>query len=150
MGPSKTFKSFVKIYIHLVYIGECYNSLAKTSSNRIDLVSEMVLKLKFCPQCNTALKYQDKEGKIYRLCPKCGYEESVSEPFTQEYKVEAKVTVIGEDEKKMRTMPTTSITCPRCGHGVAYFWTAQTRSGDESDTQFFKCKKCGHTWRLYT
>lgn len=110
-----------------------------------------MLKLKFCPNCNTALKYQDKEGKIFRLCPKCGYEEEVSETFTQEaYRVGQKVTVIGEDEKKMRKMPTTRITCPRCSYNLAYCWTAQTRGGDESSTQFFRCKKCGYTWRLYT
>ncbi|MCW4034486.1 MAG: transcription factor S, partial [Candidatus Bathyarchaeota archaeon] len=26
----------------------------------------------------------------------------------------------------------------------------QTRSGDEGATQFFRCTKCSHTFRLYT
>jgi DNA-directed RNA polymerase subunit M len=25
----------------------------------------------------------------------------------------------------------------------------QTRRADESATQFFRCTKCGHTWREY-
>ncbi|GAI81579.1 unnamed protein product, partial [marine sediment metagenome] len=31
----------------------------------------------------------------------------------------------------------------------AYFWSVQTRSGDEAETKFFKCTKCEFTWREY-
>ncbi|MGB7679260.1 MAG: hypothetical protein WBL49_10670 [Nitrososphaeraceae archaeon] len=26
----------------------------------------------------------------------------------------------------------------------------QTRSADEATTQFYRCTKCGHTWRNYS
>jgi len=60
------------------------------------------------------------------------------------------VKVIGEDERKIRTMPTIRIECPKCGYKKAYWWTVQTRGGDEAATQFFRCMKCNHTWREYT
>ncbi|MEK6946569.1 MAG: transcription factor S, partial [Nanoarchaeota archaeon] len=34
-------------------------------------------------------------------------------------------------------------------HKTAYFWLVQTRAGDEPETKFLKCEKCGHTWRDY-
>lgn len=36
-----------------------------------------------------------------------------------------------------------------CGNNVCYFWTKQTRSADEPETKFYKCVKCGKTWREY-
>ena len=38
---------------------------------------------------------------------------------------------------------------PKCDHKEAWFWTSQTRAGDEAETKFFKCTKCRHTWREY-
>ena len=39
--------------------------------------------------------------------------------------------------------------CSKCGHGIAFYWTQQTRAADEPETRFFKCAKCNHTWREY-
>ena len=39
--------------------------------------------------------------------------------------------------------------CPKCRHKKAYYWTVQTRAGDEAETKFLKCEKCSHTWRDY-
>ncbi|GAH37902.1 unnamed protein product, partial [marine sediment metagenome] len=39
--------------------------------------------------------------------------------------------------------------CKKCGNEKAFFWTVQTRSGDEAETKFFKCTKCEFTWREY-
>ena len=52
----------------------------------------------------------------------------------------------GED---VNTLPTTKAVCPECGHTEASWWLQQTRSADEAETRFFKCLKCGHTWREY-
>ena len=41
------------------------------------------------------------------------------------------------------------IKCKKCNNTKCYFWTVQTRAGDEAETKFFKCTKCGHTWREY-
>jgi DNA-directed RNA polymerase subunit M len=47
-------------------------------------------------------------------------------------------------------LPSTyDVICPVCGHNEAKWWTVQTRSADEPMTQFFRCVKCGHTWREY-
>lgn len=53
------------------------------------------------------------------------------------------------DEKKSTTYPIVKMECKKCAHGKCYFWTLQTRSSDESETKFYKCVKCDHTWREY-
>jgi DNA-directed RNA polymerase I subunit RPA12 len=37
--------------------------------------------------------------------------------------------------------------CPKCGHGIARFTTAQLRSADEGSTVFYTCVACGLKWR---
>ena len=44
-------------------------------------------------------------------------------------------------------LPTTTITCYKCGGTKGYWWTVQTRSADEAPTNFIRCAKCGNTWR---
>lgn len=57
------------------------------------------------------------------------------------------VAVINEEAGE--TYPIVDIRCPRCKNKKSYFWTQQTRSADESETKFYKCTKCKHTWRVY-
>ena len=45
--------------------------------------------------------------------------------------------------------PITEAECPECGHNKAFYWSKQTRAGDEPETNFFKCEKCKHQWRDY-
>ncbi|MGA3289451.1 MAG: hypothetical protein ABSD42_04340 [Candidatus Bathyarchaeia archaeon] len=47
-------------------------------------------------------------------------------------------------------MPTLHVDCPRCGSNTANVWQVQTRGSDESSTQFFRCLRCGFTFREYT
>lgn len=49
----------------------------------------------------------------------------------------------------IETHPKIKIKCEKCGHGIAYYWTQQTRGADEPETRFFKCAKCNYTWREY-
>jgi len=49
----------------------------------------------------------------------------------------------------METFPIVAEKCKVCGNDKAYFWTTQTRAGDEAETKFFKCTKCEKTWREY-
>lgn len=56
---------------------------------------------------------------------------------------------IGVVEKEIETLPVVKAKCPHCSYNEAANWEIQTRAGDEAATQFFKCKKCGHTWREY-
>ncbi|MCD6114052.1 MAG: transcription factor S, partial [Thermoprotei archaeon] len=39
--------------------------------------------------------------------------------------------------------------CPKCGNREAYVWMMQTRAADEPPTRFYRCTKCGYTWREY-
>ena len=39
--------------------------------------------------------------------------------------------------------------CEKCHNKEAYYWHIQTRSGDEAMTTFYRCTKCGYSWRSY-
>lgn len=89
---------------------------------------------------------------VFLACQKCGYETLViSETSTPlkviEHSPQKQIAVIGKEQAKLRTMPTVKIECPKCGKLEAYWWMVQTRGADESPTQFFRCTRCGHTWR---
>jgi DNA-directed RNA polymerase subunit M len=93
----------------------------------------------------------DHKKRCY-ICPKCGAEQ----PMTEEMKIEReikeqdKIVVIGKKEQNLRTTPQVKAECPKCGNDKAYWWMVQTRGIDESSTQFYRCTKCGHTWRDYS
>lgn len=105
--------------------------------------------MKFCSKCGTVLKV-DSEKKLL-VCPKCGNEEPLESDIVRSVNPERKdkIVVLGKKERNLRTTPTTKTKCPKCGNMTAYWWMVQTRSIDESATQFFRCTKCGHTWRDY-
>ncbi len=103
--------------------------------------------MKFCPKCGNLL--EPEGGKL--VCKQCGYEEKLERPeeYTLVKEVESnrgEITVI-EEEKKV--LPTTRVTCPNCGNDTAYWWILQTRRADEPPTRFYRCTKCGKTWREY-
>jgi len=88
------------------------------------------------------------------VCRICGY---VEEPSiaTREVKVTQRInhgvqerTVVIEAEAS-KVMPTVKALCPKCGHSEAYWWLVQTRRADEGSTRFYRCIKCGYTWREY-
>ena len=90
-----------------------------------------------------------EKGKKKVYC-KCGY--------TATADTISKIHIKGSQNKKIEVvsekdntagLPLTDTTCPKCGHKKAYYWLVQTRAGDEAETRFFKCEKCGHTWREY-
>ena len=58
------------------------------------------------------------------------------------------VIVMGKGEG-IEEMPKTRVICPQCENTEAYWWMQQTRSGDEPPTIFYKCTKCGYSWRSY-
>ena len=63
-------------------------------------------------------------------------------------KEKREIVVMMKDEGE-KELPVTTITCPKCGNTKAYWWMQQTRSADEPPTLFYKCTKCGYTWREY-
>ncbi len=76
--------------------------------------------------------------------PKPGSKKIISSEKIQKHE---SIQVI--NEKEINTYPQVEIKCPLCKNKKAYFWTQQTRSADESETKFYKCTKCKHTWRVY-
>lgn len=91
-------------------------------------------------------KKTDK-GKI--LVCKCGYKEEGEAKITETQDNQNKKIEVVSDEE-LETMPITDeAECEKCGNKEAYYYTAQTRSGDEPETKFLICTKCGHKWRDY-
>ena len=101
--------------------------------------------MEFCPKCGSVLVQKRKNGG----CPRCSYVSKESVSLKTSEKVEKNKGVGVVKEKDTDVFPIINEECKKCGNGKAYFWTVQTRSGDEAETKFFKCTKCEHTWREY-
>ncbi len=100
--------------------------------------------MEFCPKCGAVLIQKKKKVQ----CPRCNYLTNSKVKITSSEKMGEKkeVAVI---KKETQTSPIITEKCKECGNEKAYFWTVQTRSGDEAETKFFKCTKCEFTWREY-
>jgi transcription factor S len=100
--------------------------------------------MEFCPKCGAVLIQKRKNYG----CARCEYSTKDKLKIKTSEKIEEKnkVAVI---KKEMNTLPVVVEKCKKCGNDKAYFWTIQTRAGDEAETKFFKCTKCDHTWREY-
>ncbi len=108
--------------------------------------------LRFCPRCGTRMGIQKTGRKSLFTCSKCGYSEPAKEVKIPVIKNKAKpaVKIVTAKDDELRPLPITDTKCPSCGNDKAFWWMLQTRGADESPTQFFRCTKCGHTWREYT
>jgi DNA-directed RNA polymerase subunit M len=103
--------------------------------------------MKFCPKCEARLKLADSQSEF--VCPKCGYSEKGSKT-TRQTKAEGSFTInVLDEEEKKESLPVIKIECTKCGNNEAVWWMLQTRSADEPTTQFYRCIKCGYTWRNY-
>jgi DNA-directed RNA polymerase subunit M len=101
----------------------------------------------FCPKCGSVLIPKKKGSKVQMSCSNCSYVQKQGEAVLSEKLNEhKKVDVVDKEEEPL---PTTDVTCPKCGNNKAYYWFVQTRASDEPATQFLKCTKCKHQWRDY-
>jgi len=104
--------------------------------------------LQFCPKCGSTLLPAKREKKVFMACGKCGYTSNRGDKQVSRLAHEReKIVVIGREEQKIRTLPKAKAECPKCNNHEAFYWLVQTRGGDESSTQFFRCTNCGATWR---
>lgn len=113
--------------------------------------------MKFCPKCNVKLqtkKFDDLSGskpktKLILSCTSCDYSQQSKRIIIKEVSAESKpaIKVVDTKTEKLRSLPTTKSTCPKCRHNFAYFWDKQTSSLEQASTQFFRCVSCSHTWR---
>ena len=87
-----------------------------------------------------------KEDKA--VCASCGHKTGKALKIKSSEKMDKKetVAVIKSGEG---TYPVVEMKCPKCKHNKSYFWTQQTRAADASETKFYKCVKCNHSWRAY-
>ena len=117
--------------------------------------------MEFCPKCGSRLEFKKpntgKGASLVLICPKCGYKKQELAKKVEpkigkviQHNPQQFVAVIGKEEQKLRTLPTVRIECPKCGNNTAYVWQVQTRSADESSTQFLRCTKCNYTFREYS
>ncbi len=103
----------------------------------------------FCPTCGSIL-LPKKIGEKTAMGCSCGYVDKAGSGRITE-KVHA-----ADDGRKFEAAggesvnaPITEAECPKCQNSSAYYWTRQTRAGDEGETKFHQCTKCRHKWREY-
>lgn len=104
----------------------------------------------FCPKCKSLmLPKKDDKKSVVLVCNGCNFKTKGKDVVIKEKVVLDKKDEIEIVDKKIDTLPKTREECPSCGNMDAYFWTVQTRAGDEAETRFFECVKCKNRWRAY-
>ena len=101
--------------------------------------------MEFCPKCGSVLEEKRKNFG----CVRCGYAVKSKVKIESNEKIETAREIGVVRDKDTDVFPIVAGNCPKCKNTEAYFWTSQTRSGDEAETRFFRCTKCKHTWREY-
>jgi len=101
--------------------------------------------MEFCQKCGGIMKVENNKAN----CASCGSRTNKKLKIESSEKIQKKedVPVIKEDTENAN--PVVDMPCPKCSSKKAYFWTLQTRAADESETKFYKCVECKHTWRKY-
>jgi DNA-directed RNA polymerase subunit M len=108
--------------------------------------------MEFCSSCGKRMVLKSVKDCSVFVCPVCKLEKSKNSNIKTigAKKSKEKIVVIRKEDQELKTNPTTKINCPKCENNLAFTWQVQTRSGDEGATQFFRCTKCNHTFRLYS
>ena len=101
--------------------------------------------MEFCEKCGSVIVITGDKA----ICAACGHKQKKKPKIEASEKIDKRETVAVIQEESANTYPVVQIKCPQCKHNEAYFWTTQTRAADESETKFYKCLKCKHTWRVY-
>ena len=101
--------------------------------------------MEFCPKCGCVLVEKNGEFK----CPRCNHKSKTKIKIESSETIGKRPQIGVISDHDTDVFPITNAICPKCSHKEAYFWTSQTRAGDEAETKFFKCVKCSHTWREY-
>ena len=97
----------------------------------------------FCPACKALLKLS-----AHKTCLNCGAAVEGKIEFSEEIKHK---TNLKPQAQQIETLATVEKKCPKCGNKTAFFKSQQIAYADEPETEFYKCTKCGHTWRsMYT
>lgn len=97
--------------------------------------------MEFCPKCGSVI--------MGKNCVRCDYEsdQDIKLETSQKMDTIGEVAVVTDGDHEIN--PIVEMICEKCKHNEAFFWTKQTRAGDEAETRFYKCTKCKHTFRKY-
>jgi len=113
--------------------------------------------MEFCPDCGCRLEPKKSQDGVVLGCTKCTYVKQAENSRSQarvvkviQPTIQPFMTVITEEDQKVKTLPTIHMKCEKCDNTTVYVWQVQTRGGDEASTQFMRCTKCGHTFREYS
>ena len=105
--------------------------------------------MEFCKKCGGLLVPKKSKNGVVYVCRMCGKKAQEGSKIKLVDTVEKKEDIIKVD-KENKNLPTTENICSKCRNKEAYWWIQQTRSIDEPPTRFYKCVKCGYTWREYS
>jgi DNA-directed RNA polymerase subunit M len=106
--------------------------------------------MEFCPKCGSLLVPENQDGRRVLICKKCGSTKDAADSreryvLSKEMPEKDNVVVIREE---VVPYPKTKATCSKCGNTEAYYYSVQTRGGDESETVYMTCTKCKHVWKV--
>jgi len=108
--------------------------------------------MRFCEKCGNLLVVEKKRKNVYIVCRKC---KRVYKTKGEKLRIGSSVTegkkkvIVMTEKDQFSELPKTRIICPKCEHMEAYWWMQQTRSADEPPTMFYRCCRCGYSWRSY-
>jgi len=108
--------------------------------------------MEFCEKCGAMMvPFTKDNGDRALKCRSCEHTKEIEGGKLRvsqdiEKTPRDKIVVVEDDSIPM---PVTKASCPKCGNTDAYYWTVQTRRGDEGATEFYRCTQCKHTWRNY-
>ncbi len=107
--------------------------------------------MEFCTRCGTLLTPRETEGKKVLHCPSCGTSKEIGASSRRGYVLSSatpsndNVVVVKEE---VVPYAKTKANCRRCGNAEAYYYSVQTRGGDEAETVYLTCTKCKHVWKM--
>jgi len=108
--------------------------------------------MRFCEKCRNLLVVEKKRKNVYLVCRKC---KRVYKTKGEKLRIGSSVTegkkrvIVMTEKDQFSELPKTRIICQKCENMEAYWWMQQTRSADEPPTMFYRCCKCGYSWRSY-
>jgi len=103
--------------------------------------------MEFCDECGSMMKTQEVDGVEMWVCSE-GHQKP-KDPDASYVVTEGQEAseVIESAGTEGSGLPVTDERCPKCGNDEAFWYMQQIRSADESETRFFVCTECEHTWR---
>ena len=106
--------------------------------------------MEFCEKCGTLLVPETVDGEKVLRCRSCGKGRDVEAVrgkyvLSQEMGEKDNIVVVKDE---VVPYAKTKATCRKCGNAEAYYYSVQTRGGDESETVYMTCTKCKHVWKV--